>query len=314
MELGRYPDGREVAYDEDGKRYTVGGELSSVEQLGADAETIAWDRPDLADWFKGQPPAAAPPAKAKAKVRPIVVLAVVGGLLLACVACAVIGSLAQSTAPPVAAVKSPAAQSSQPPETQPEAAAPAPEPEPAPATAKETVAETFGEFNGVTKKGRGASVMALPTGPSAVLVIASHSGSSNFSIESLDASNQMADLLVNTIGKYAGTTFCETDSAKKLKITADGSWKITIMPVSRATVMSATTSGKGDAVLLYDGAAADWAVTHKGQSNFAIKVTGTEGSDLLVNEIGNYSGTVPVSGGPMVVIITADGRWSVISK
>lgn len=55
-----------------------------------------------------------------------------------------------------------------------------------------------------------------------------------------------------------------------------------------------------------------YVITHKGKSNFSVKtVTDGDGSgDLLVNEIGNYSGTVPVTDGPFAVSINADGRWT----
>ena len=31
---------------------------------------------------------------------------------------------------------------------------------------------------------------------------------------------------------------------------------------------------------------------------------------LLVNEIGAYSGTVPLSAGPSILTVTADGAWT----
>ena len=55
--------------------------------------------------------------------------------------------------------------------------------------------------------------------------------------------------------------------------------------------------------------------SHKGQSNFAIKVFTTSGSeDLLVNVIGNYKGSRPVIGEDDRVVyfeVTADGAWTI---
>ncbi|WP_198417239.1 hypothetical protein [Cryobacterium sp. TMT1-2-1] len=31
---------------------------------------------------------------------------------------------------------------------------------------------------------------------------------------------------------------------------------------------------------------------------------------LLINEIGAYSGTVPLSSGPSVIVVNADGPWT----
>jgi hypothetical protein len=55
--------------------------------------------------------------------------------------------------------------------------------------------------------------------------------------------------------------------------------------------------------------------THSGSSNFAVVSFGGSGErlDLLVNEIGNYRGTVPLnfSSPPAELEITADGAWTV---
>jgi len=46
-------------------------------------------------------------------------------------------------------------------------------------------------------------------------------------------------------------------------------------------------------------------------SNFVIKTYDAGGStDLAVNQIGSYNGTVPLTGSS-VVGITADGNWSI---
>lgn len=66
-----------------------------------------------------------------------------------------------------------------------------------------------------------------------------------------------------------------------------------------------------DAVLLYDGGPATWTITHDGSSNIAVIAYGGMFPDLLVNEIGAYSGTVPASAGPSVVTVRADGSWSI---
>jgi hypothetical protein len=172
----------------------------------------------------------------------------------------------------------------------------------------------YGSFAPITKKGKGDGVVKLPAGVEAATVKATHKGSSNFSIEAMDSGNDMTDLLVNTIGSYSGKTMYSEGSPAKLKVTADGPWTITIAPVSTAKVFAASADGKGDSVLLWDGGAVDWALKHSGKSNFAIKFIGTEGQDLLANDIGKYSGVVPTSEGPAVVIVTADGAWSIVQQ
>ena len=35
---------------------------------------------------------------------------------------------------------------------------------------------------------------------------------------------------------------------------------------------------------------------------------------LLVNEIGAYTGTVPLSAGPSVITVSADGNWTFLAE
>lgn len=72
------------------------------------------------------------------------------------------------------------------------------------------------------------------------------------------------------------------------------------------------SAGSGDAVFLYDGAAAALNATHDGERNFVIYEETADAFNfgLLVNEIGPYSGTVPLSSGPSVITVTADGGWT----
>ncbi|WP_396667365.1 TM2 domain-containing protein [Microbacterium sp. R86528] len=174
--------------------------------------------------------------------------------------------------------------------------------------------ETFGAFDTLNKSGAGDSLISLPAGSTGGIVIATHDGSSNFAISVLDANNDSTgELLVNTIGSYSGTTawgISALGEGTKLQITADGAWTLSIEQMGNAPEVQ--PAGTGDAVFLYDGAAASLTATHDGTSNFAII---EENGDifnlgLLVNEIGTYSGTVPLSAGPSVIEISADGNWT----
>ncbi len=172
---------------------------------------------------------------------------------------------------------------------------------------------TFGTFTPVTQSGKGDNIVTLPAGAKAGIVTATHDGSSNFSLSVLDASNaSTGQLLVNTIGAYKGTTaygFTALGKGTTIQITADGNWTITISPVSAAPAM--VPSGAGDGVFLYAGKAGKLTVTHDGSSNFTLsEETGEAFHDgLLINEIGAYSGTVPLSSGPSVIVVGADGNW-----
>ena len=85
--------------------------------------------------------------------------------------------------------------------------------------------ERFDTFTTITQSGTGDSVIPLPAEAEAALVTATHKGSSNFAVQTLDSSNQMDDLLINEIGAYQGSVpFMAGPSL--LLITADGAWTI----------------------------------------------------------------------------------------
>ncbi len=124
--------------------------------------------------------------------------------------------------------------------------------------------------------------------------------------------------MVNEIGKYRGTTAfgltsLSDETPAKLKVDADGPWTVRVAPLANAPIMSNTTTGRGDKVYLYGNKAADWTIANRGEANFVVEFYTDEEFDipLLVNEIGDYRGTVPVTDGPAVVVIKSDGRWTI---
>lgn len=141
-----------------------------------------------------------------------------------------------------------------------------------------------------------------------------HQGGRNFIVESLDASLKDVDLLVNTIGSYSGTVVMDASSynpvqTDSLKITADGAWTITLTPLQAIKSFdgSAAIEGAGDDVFHYTGKTTSALFTHTGSRNIVVQSYGSRG-DLLVNDIGAYSGRVVWAEG--LYQITADGNWS----
>jgi hypothetical protein len=169
----------------------------------------------------------------------------------------------------------------------------------------------------VSKTGHSDAVIRLPSGAKAGIATMTFKGSGNFAVTVLDATNQSTgDLLANEIGSFSGTAAFGLQplgaEPAKIKVEGQGAWSIHISPVSTAPEITFPAAKKGPGVHLYVGDASDWALTHKGSSNFAVQTTTTDGSnDLLVNEIGNYSGTVAASPGPVLISVTADGSWSI---
>ncbi len=170
-----------------------------------------------------------------------------------------------------------------------------------------------------TKSGAGDSVIVVPApfNNEPTLVTAKYSGSSNFVLQSLGSGNAQEELVVNTIGNYSGVEamdFDGTNPAVDLQVTGSGGrWTVTFSDPSTAPAFSASTSGRNDAVVAYSGTSGIAAITNTGgQGNFAVMQFDSLGTseNLLVNEIGSYSGSVPIDAGGYLVI-TSDGKWTV---
>ncbi|MCJ1698615.1 hypothetical protein MT356_02700 [Rathayibacter festucae] len=173
--------------------------------------------------------------------------------------------------------------------------------------------DEFGAFASVTESGTGDSVVTLPAGATAGVVTAEYSGDGNFAVQIIDAQNaSTGELLVNTIGSYAGVCTYGLNAfgtGASAQITASGPWTLRFDPVSASPALA--PSGTGDAVFVYSGDATRLTASHQGSANFVVQEeTGGFGFGLLVNEIVAYSGTVPLSAGPSVVTVTADGAWT----
>jgi len=195
-----------------------------------------------------------------------------------------------------------------------EEATPAPS-APSEATAQQFADGSFGTFAPVAASGKGPGFVKVPVGAAGAIVSATHKGKSNFAIEGLDANNRPTGLLVNTAGNYSGVTMFTSDMKPlKLKVTADGAWTLKISPVSSAKKASSSNSGTEDAVLLYDGAAANWKLTHAGSADFSARFLSMEGNSVVANKTGKFSGTFAAPAGPAVIALIANGKWTMVAQ
>ena len=183
-----------------------------------------------------------------------------------------------------------------------------------PTVASSWAQREYGRFTPITRSGVGDDVIKLPQGAKAAIIKASHTGDSNFIIQGLDSAGDFSALPVNEIGDYSGTTAIgptdyERGETRYLEIVADGRWKLVISPIADAP--SIKSSGTGDSIFVYNTTSLKKAkITHKGSSNFIMVYHRANSWDLLVNEIGNYSGTKTIKAGPGVMEIIADGAWT----
>lgn len=155
-------------------------------------------------------------------------------------------------------------------------------------------------------------VSGIEVGDGIYRVHFTNSGSRNFIVKAYDASNDR-DLLVNEIGNYDGYVLILGESPYSLEIQSSGQWTYEI---ERLTQIAETSfSGHGDYVTgICPATSGTWEFTHDGSSNFIVHVYTNNGRDLLVNEIGTYSGkkvvTVPSTSNAFFVI-QADGNWTI---
>jgi hypothetical protein len=150
-----------------------------------------------------------------------------------------------------------------------------------------------------------------------------HSGSSNFIIWLYNQNGERVELLVNEIGSFNGSHALgiEATTNYMLNITADGPWTVTIeqpRPTSAPSIPQ-TYSGSGHRASDFfytSGGLVYFDMTHNyGSANFIIWLWDSNGNcvDLLVNEIGAYSGSTALGldAGIYILDITADGSWNV---
>lgn len=193
---------------------------------------------------------------------------------------------------------------------QPEPSEAAPEPEPEP--------EVVEPAPDVVYSGTGDTILQieLPAGPDSIgIATMTHSGRANFAVWSLDANLEQSGLLVNEIGNYSGTVPFNLEFGEQItafEISADGAWTVTLRDVLsvREAPQGASTTGQGDDVLVYRGDATVADISHTGSSNFAVWSFGDR-SDLLVNEIGAYTGQVRWQAGAALIQVSADGAWTI---
>ena len=154
-----------------------------------------------------------------------------------------------------------------------------------------------------------------PVGPA--IVDLEYSGGSNFIVQNYDSGGQLIDLLVNTIGSYSGRIemdFIVGQDTSMIQVQASGPWSITITPYQDALLdmvsVPGTYQGNGDNILYLGGDPSIAKFEASGGSNFIVWAAG-DSKELIVNEIAPYSGTVIVPGAPILLIIRAEGNWTV---
>ena len=176
------------------------------------------------------------------------------------------------------------------------------------------ILEQLGTFDESTVTGSGDDVVEMPVTGIPVIIDITYSGSSNFVIYTVDSEGENVDLLVNTIGSYTGTQTDYLDYADvtMLSIQSSGDWSITFKPLASIPELVNGAENTGDGVYyISTDSLTTITITNSGDSNFVVRGIGLSSADLLVNEIGDYEGTVIWAEEESFLIVTSDGTWAV---
>ncbi|MFI7132561.1 hypothetical protein ACIBQ1_43265 [Nonomuraea sp. NPDC050153] len=184
----------------------------------------------------------------------------------------------------------------------------------APATANaQTTAST------TTYSGEGDDVVSIPVASTPSIVKATHQGESNFIVWALATSGKQVDLVANEVGDYKGTVAFNVSGAHKVRsfsVTADGSWTLQVLPITKARYWAINAKGTGPDVLRLTAPSKGLrrlTLRYSGDSNFIVWALDNRGRtrNLLVNKIGAYKGRVALPAGTRYATIQADGAWSI---
>lgn len=184
--------------------------------------------------------------------------------------------------------------------TSPSASTPVPAPTPEP-------------FEPILLTGNGDDVVEADLPSSVYVAKFTYDGSGNFIVKT--HANDEEDLKINEIGKYSGSHVL-WGNHHTFEITASGAWSIEIDAIK--LISSLNLSGTGDSCPgMYIASASDsgaYEITHHGDDNFIIWMYTDGQIDLVLNEIGDYSGKklIKLTDGEIVIFqINAGGDWEI---
>ncbi|MFF3671665.1 hypothetical protein [Microtetraspora malaysiensis] len=165
--------------------------------------------------------------------------------------------------------------------------------------------------------GSGSRVIRIKKTTEAGLITVEHHGQSNVVVYGVTPSGEEGELLANGIGNHKGTRIYNLRDGSEIvafKVTADGSWTITLKPLEMARRWTgAKISGVGDDVLILDPQSEGFQTIkskYVGESNFVVYGYSDRGESLLANEIGTSTAEDTLPDGTRLVKTESEGKWT----
>ena len=141
----------------------------------------------------------------------------------------------------------------------------------------------------------------------------------NFVLMNYDDTGETIDLFVNTIGAYDGwqlIDFMGDPGTTRFSVEAGGAWTIEVYPFYKdylhyLSVPGVYSGASDDVFVLVDSEPDLLKAGTTSESNFVVYgIRLNSGYDLLVNEIGPYTGTVPLPRDTFILIVNSEGPYT----
>ncbi len=180
----------------------------------------------------------------------------------------------------------------------------------------------------ITYAGEGDDLVEIAhlDGEAMIMMLKGNEAERYFGVTSYDADGNYLDLLVNTTSFYDSGMVLLCGEARELEVNATGPWVLVT-----ASWRGTDVFGPGETVTLGEGAPrgeetrGDWVFRVSGNPSRAT-ITGNEAggyfgvvsydanmrfTGLLVNTTDPYQGTVRIPGGTALLVVNAEGSWSI---
>lgn len=152
-------------------------------------------------------------------------------------------------------------------------------------------------------------------GPAVVRI--TYDGRGSFLVWTQNENGEREQLLANTVGAYHGSSlidFLGNQRTRRLEVRTAEAWQIELLPLSSARheLIPAIITGTGDEVVLLEGSEATDRLNADASGawgNFTVWAYG-DPSNLLINSVAPYTGTMPLPPGTAALAVKAIGPWS----
>ncbi len=136
-----------------------------------------------------------------------------------------------------------------------------------------------------------------------------------FLVSTFDKGGKQVGMLVNTLEPYEGVRVLDMTSftqAHALEVQGKGAWTVELRSARSAKAFTLTASGRGDAVLRYEGRAGTAAIRGGGAMGLFMVMTRANGFPTPVaSTVGTFSGSKRWPAGPVLVEVQSSGPWSI---